>query len=76
MSTQPAKTTSAARTRAYRSRLRAQGLRPRTIWAPDVNDPAVRERLLQQSRSLQNDAAEAEIMTWIEEIQAEDDPWG
>ncbi len=75
MSTQPAKATSAARTRAYRERLRAQGLKPRTVWALDVNDPAVRERLRLQSLSLQGDPAEAEVMEWIEAIQAEDDPW-
>ena len=75
MSTQPAKKTSAARTRAYRQRLRAQGLKPRVVWALDVTDPAVRERLRQQSVGLQADPAEAEVMDWIEAIQAEDDPW-
>ena len=75
MSTQPAKKTSAIRTRAYRERLRAQGLKPRTVWALDVSDPAVRERLRQQSLSLHGDPAEAEIMEWIEGLQAEPDPW-
>ena len=75
MSTQPAKKTSAARTRAYRERLRAQGLKPRIVWALDVSDPAVRERLRQQSRSLHGDPAEAEVMAWIDAMHAEDDPW-
>ena len=75
MSTQPAKKTSAARTRAYRERLRAQGLKPRTVWALDVNDPAVCEQLHQQSLSLRDDPAEAEIIEWLEAMHAEDDPW-
>ena len=75
MSTQPAKKTSAARTRAYRERLRAQGLKPRVVWALDVSDPAVREQLHRESLSLRDDPAEAEVIEWLEAMHAEDDPW-
>lgn len=39
------RTTSAARTRAWRQRMRAQGLKPVTIWTFDETDPAFMARL-------------------------------
>lgn len=45
MSAAKAKTSSAERTRAWRQRMRAQGLKPVTIWTVDVNDPLFRARL-------------------------------
>ena len=35
--------------RAYRERLRRQGLRPIQIWVPDVRSPSFREQAHQQS---------------------------
>ena len=35
--------------RAYRERLRAQGLRPMQIWVPDVRSPAFRAEAHRQS---------------------------
>ena len=35
--------------RAYRERLRRQGLRPIQIWVPDVRSPSFREQAQQQS---------------------------
>jgi hypothetical protein len=43
-----------ARTRAvkFRDRQRAKGLRPATIWIPDIRDPAYRARLDAACREL------------------------
>jgi hypothetical protein len=35
--------------RAYRERLRSQGLRPIQIWVPDVRSPEFKEQAHQQS---------------------------
>jgi hypothetical protein len=66
------KPTSAARTRAYRERMRAQGLKPVTIWSDDLSDPAVVARWQEQSRALANTPAELEAIEWIEASMAED----
>jgi len=47
-----ADTTTRARVRAYRARLRAQGLRPIQIWVPDVNAPGFTEEAHRQSRAV------------------------
>jgi hypothetical protein len=43
-----------ARTRAanFRDRQRAKGLRPATVWIPDIRDPAYRARLDAACREL------------------------
>lgn len=66
------KPSSAARTRAYRERMRAQGLKPVTIWTDDLSDPAVVARWQEQSRALANDPSELEAIEWIEASMAED----
>jgi hypothetical protein len=63
---------SAARTRAYRDRLRAQGLKPLTIWTYDINDPAFRQRLREESLSLRNDPEEEAVMRWLDEVRDTD----
>jgi hypothetical protein len=47
-----ASTTTRARVRAYRARLRSQGLRPVQIWVPDVNAPGFAEEAHRQSRAV------------------------
>ena len=41
-----------ARVRAYRARLRSQGLRPIQIWVPDVDAPGFAEEAHRQSRAV------------------------
>jgi antidote-toxin recognition MazE-like antitoxin len=41
-----------ARVRAYRARLRSQGLRPIQIWVPDVSAPGFAEEARRQSRAV------------------------
>jgi Protein of unknown function (DUF3018) len=53
--------TSRARVRTYRARLRSQGLRPIQIWVPDVNAPGFAEEAHRQSRAVAaSPAAEAD----------------
>lgn len=40
--------------RAYRERLRRQGLRPIQIWVPDVRSPSFREQAHRQSLAVAN----------------------
>ena len=44
--------TGAQRTARYRAAKRAQGMRLKQIWVPDVRDPKVRERLRADAASL------------------------
>lgn len=67
--------TSAERTRAYRARMRAQGLKPVTIWTFDLNDPAFRKRLEDDCRRIRNDPHEREIMAELEAFEADFEPW-
>lgn len=69
------KATSAARTRAYRERMRAKGLRPVTIWTYDINDPVFRKRLEEDCRRIRASAQEKEIMAELEGFEADFDPW-
>lgn len=47
-----ASTSTRARVRAYRARLRSQGLRPIQIWVPDVNAPGFAGEAHRQSRAV------------------------
>jgi len=47
-----ADTSSRARVRDYRVRLRSQGLRPIQIWVPDVDAPGFAEEAHRQSRAV------------------------
>lgn len=44
--------TTRARVRAYRARLRSQGLRPIQIWVPDMNAPGFAEEAHRQARAV------------------------
>ncbi|MGE5500974.1 MAG: antitoxin MazE-like protein [Ignavibacteriales bacterium] len=66
---------SAARTRAYRERLRAKGMRPVTVWTYDRKDPAFRKQLEDDFRRIRESPGEKEIMDWIEAVLVEDGYW-
>jgi hypothetical protein len=44
--------TASARAAKFRDRQRAKGLRPATIWIPDISDPVYRARLDAACREL------------------------
>jgi Protein of unknown function (DUF3018) len=54
--------------KAYRRRMREQGLRPVQLWVPDTRSPEVAAELRRQSLALAGDPAEREILDWIEEV--------
>jgi hypothetical protein len=67
---------SATRVRQHRERMKKRGLKPVTIWLPDVNDPAYIAECRRQSLLTRADPHEADIMAWIEAIQSEDGFFG
>jgi hypothetical protein len=60
-----AMTDGAKRVRKHREKMRAAGLKPVTIWVPDVNAPGYREEIRRQCKSLRNDPQEAQILAEI-----------
>lgn len=65
-------TTTAERVRAYRERLRAQGLRPLQIWVPDVRSPQFAEQAHLQSAAVAASAHEADDQAFIDALGADD----
>jgi hypothetical protein len=61
-----AMTDGAKRVRKHREKMKAAGLKPVTIWVPDVNAPGYREEIARQCKLLQNDPQEAQILAEIE----------
>jgi hypothetical protein len=57
-----------AKVREHRARLRAQGLRPIQIWAPDVRSPSFRAEAHRQSQAVAASAHAAEDQAFIEAI--------
>lgn len=57
-------TPSSRKIRAYRDRLRAQGLRPIQVWVPDVTHPGFKAALRRQIRQL-DAAEEADALAFI-----------
>ncbi len=63
---------SRAKVRAHRERLRAQGLRPIQIWAPDVRSPSFRSEAHRQSAAVAASAHANEDQAFIDAIS----DWG
>ena len=59
--------------KAYRARLRAQGLRPLQIWVPDTRSPAFAEEARRQSLLVALSPHEAEDQAFIDAISIEAD---
>ena len=59
--------TGAARVQKRRAALRRAGLRPVQLWVPDTRRPSFAGECRRQSRLLQRDSQEREILKWIEE---------
>jgi antidote-toxin recognition MazE-like antitoxin len=56
------------RTRAYRERLRQQGLRPIQIWVPDVRSPEFAAEARRQSLAVANSPQEKDDQEFIDAI--------
>jgi hypothetical protein len=59
-------TDGAKRVRKHREKMKAAGLKPVTIWVPDVNAPGYQDEIRRQCKSLQNDPQEQQILAEIE----------
>lgn len=66
-------TPTAERVRAYRERLRAQGLRPVQIWVPDVRSPQFLEQAHLQSAAVAASPREADDQAFIDAISSGDE---
>lgn len=66
----PADRKKAARekTRAYRERMRARGMRLIQVWVPDVNAPGFAEEMARQSRAIAESPGEADDQAFIDSI--------
>ena len=64
---------SRVKVREHRERLRAQGLRPIQIWAPDVRAPAFRAEAHRQSSAVATSAQALEDQAFIDAISGADD---
>lgn len=60
--------------RAYRDRLRAQGLRPLQIWVPDVRAPSFRSEAHRQSLAVATSAQAADDQAFIDAVSDRDGP--
>jgi len=73
MATKTSSKSSRDKVRAYRKRLREQGLRPIQIWVPDVNSPAFIKEARRQSRAVARSAQEKEDLAFIDSLADWDD---
>lgn len=60
-----------ARVRAYRARLRRQGLRPIQLWVPDVRSAEFAEAARRQSQAVATSARAADDQAFIDSITTE-----
>ncbi len=58
--------TGAERIRKHREKMKAAGLKPVTIWVPDVDAPGYEEDIRRQCLILKNDPQEQRILAEIE----------
>jgi hypothetical protein len=64
-------TPTAERVRAYRERLRAQGLRPVQIWVPDVRSPQFVEQAHLQSAAVAASTHEQDDQAFIDALSSD-----
>jgi len=62
---------STEKVRAYRARLRAQGLRPIQYWVPDVRSPEFLAEARRQCLAVANSPHEAEDQAFIDAISVD-----
>ena len=62
---------SAKRVQKHRDKLRAAGLKPVTIWVPDVNAPGYREELAREIEIINNSPEEKIILQELSDVDIE-----
>jgi Antitoxin MazE-like len=68
MATRTSSQSSRDKVRAYRKRLREQGLRPIQIWVPDVRSPEFVKEARRQSLLIAKSAQEKEDQDFIDAV--------
>ena len=74
--------TGAQRVAKRRAALRAQGLRLKQFWVPDLRDPEVLEKIRRSVEAINRSDAENRVLEWLgasyEELMASEPPydWG
>lgn len=63
--------TGAERVARRRAALRAQGLRPKQFWVPDLRDPKVREEIARSVEAINRSMAESDDMAFVEAMADE-----
>ena len=58
--------------KAYRERLRRQGLRPIQIWVPDIRSRAFKAEARRQAQSIAHSEQEVEDQAFIDSISEDD----
>jgi hypothetical protein len=61
------------RVRAYRAKLRKQGMKPIQIWVPDVNSPEFARAAHEQSRAVARSKYAKEDQAWVDAVSSD---WG
>jgi hypothetical protein len=56
------------KTRAYRERMRRQGMRLLQIWVPDVRSPEFAAEAHRESLAIANSAHEADDQAWVDAV--------
>ena len=69
------KSTSAARTRAYRERMRARGLKPVTIWTLNTSNPEIMRQIEESCRRINASADSKAVLDENEAFAADFEPW-
>lgn len=68
MSDDEARRATRKKVRAYRARMRAQGLRPIQIWVPDVRAPGFAAEARRQATLVAESSVEAEDQAWLDSL--------
>jgi hypothetical protein len=64
-------TDGAKRVRKHREKMKAAGLKPVTIWVPDVNAPGFKEEVARAIEIINNSADEKVILEELSNIEIE-----
>ena len=64
-------TDGAKRVRKHREKMKAAGLKPVTIWVPDVNDPEFKARVAREIKLINASADEKAILEELSNIEIE-----
>src|SRR5260370_38307233 len=62
---------SAKRVQKHRDKMKAAGLKPVTIWVPDVNAPGVREQIAREIEIINNSPDEKALLEQLSNIEIE-----